>query len=106
MENNQHLGYNGSGFNMDNSKKLLEKYGKFKKQDIQKSKYLHSPSHLLADELSRKFNEPKRFGFYLKMAQLYDHNFLRRIAGKVLEGEAKKPGALFAYLVKKEKNET
>jgi len=67
-----------------------------------KSPYLHSPSHLLADELSRKFGEPKRFGFYLKMAEKYDHNLLRRIAGAVAEANPKKPGALFTFLLKKE----
>ncbi|MDB4940149.1 MAG: hypothetical protein JWO40_574 [Candidatus Doudnabacteria bacterium] len=75
----------------------------------QKSQYLHSPNHLLADELSQKLNEPGRFGFYLKMAEKYDHGILRRIAGEVTEnGKAKKPGALFAFLIKKEfsKNDT
>ena len=67
-----------------------------------KSQYLHSQNHVLADELSKKLNEPKRFGFYLRMAQKYDHRVLRRIAGEVLEGNAKNPGALFAFLVKKE----
>ncbi len=63
---------------------------------------MHSANHVLADELSRKFNETKRFGFYLRMAEKYDHNLLRRIAGEVLETNAKKPGALFAYLAKAE----
>lgn len=67
-----------------------------------KSAQLHSPNHLLADELSKKLSEPRRFGFYLKMAMTHNHNLLRRIAGEVLEVKAKKPGALFAYLVKKE----
>jgi hypothetical protein len=67
--------------------------------------HLHSPDHVLADELSKALGEPRRFGFYLKMATMYNHGFLRRIAGEVLqEGKAKKPGALFAFLVKKEKN--
>ena len=66
-----------------------------------KSRFLHSENHLLADDLSKKLNEPKRFGFYLKIAEKYNHGFLRRIAGEVLEGNAKKPGALFAFLVKK-----
>ncbi len=69
----------------------------------QKSQYLHSPNHLLADELSQRMHEPKRFGFYLKMAEKFDHGILRRIAGEVLENKnAKKPGALFAFLIKKE----
>lgn len=64
--------------------------------------HLHSPAHVLADELCSKLNDKKHFGFYLKMANTYDHGMLRRIAGEVLEGKAtKKPGALFAFLIKK-----
>ena len=72
----------------------------FKKR---KEKHLHSPAHVLADELSIQFNDKKHFGFYLKMAVTHDHNLLRRIAGEVLESKfAKNPGALFAYLLKKQ----
>ena len=67
--------------------------------------HLHSPNHVLADELSKKLGEPRRFGFYLKLAERYDHGFLRRIAGTVAEGGAKRPGALFAFLVKKQAEE-
>ncbi len=79
-------------------KELAEKYFKGQK----KSPYLHSKDHVLADDLSQRLAEPKRFGFYLRMAKKYNHEFLRNIAGRVLEGSAKKPGALFAFLVKKE----
>ncbi|HYE22802.1 MAG TPA: hypothetical protein VD998_04415 [Verrucomicrobiae bacterium] len=68
-----------------------------------KSPYLHSPAHVLADELAVKLSDKKHFGFYLRMATLYDHEYLRRIAGEVLEQKAKNPGALFAYLIKKNK---
>jgi hypothetical protein len=74
------------------------------KRQFQKKKeqHIHSPAHALADELSKKLSDPEHFGFYLKMALKYNHNFLRRIAGEVLESRTtKKPGALFAYLVKK-----
>ena len=65
-------------------------------------KHLHSPAHLLADELANKLNDKKHFGFYLKMATTYDHNFLRGLMGKILENNnAKTPGRLFAYLIKK-----
>ena len=67
--------------------------------------HLHSPAHVLADELSVKLNDKTHFGFYLRMALTYDHGLLRRIAGEVLEQKAKKPGALFAFLVKKSKDE-
>lgn len=72
------------------------------KRLAKKSPYLHSPSHLLADELSTKLRDKKHFGFYLKMAMLYDHNFLRKLAGEVLENpNVKSPGKLFSYLIKK-----
>ena len=74
------------------------------KREFKKKKelHLHSPAHVLADELSVKLNDKKHFGFYLKMALIYDHGLLRRLAGEVLENKsAKKPGALFAYLIKK-----
>ncbi len=64
--------------------------------------HLHSPAHLLADELCQKLNDKKHFGFYLKMATLYNHDYLRGLMGQVLESsEVKTPGRLFAYLVKK-----
>ena len=68
----------------------------------QKSQYLHSPDHLLADEISKKLGETKRFGFYLKLATKNNHNLLRRILGEVSESKAKNPAALFTFLVKKE----
>jgi len=75
----------------------------FKKK---KEQHIHSPAHALADELSKKLSDEKHFGFYLKMALTYDHNFLRTTAGQVLESKTtKKPGALFAYLIKKHKKE-
>lgn len=65
-------------------------------------KHLHSPAHLLADELSAKLNDRKHFGFYLKMALTYDHIFLRKLAGEVVESKSvRTPGRLFAYLIKK-----
>ncbi|HEX5429789.1 MAG TPA: hypothetical protein VFX17_01775 [Patescibacteria group bacterium] len=67
-----------------------------------KDTHLHSAAHALADELANRLGDTKHFGFYLKMAITYDHGFLRRLAGEVLESKStKKPGALFAYLIKK-----
>lgn len=66
-----------------------------------KEQHLHSPAHVLADELSVKLSDRKHFAFYLKMAVTHDHNLLRRLAGEVMEQKAKKPGALFAFLIKK-----
>ena len=84
---------------MQIAKQLKEKYSGRPK----KSQYLHSPAHLLADQLSAKLGEPKRFGFYLKTALKHDHNLLRKILGEVLESRAKIPGALFTFLLQKEK---
>jgi hypothetical protein len=83
----------------------VESLGKIAQLPSRKARanpHLHSPTHLLADELCQKLNDKKHFGFYLKMATLYDHNFLRNLAGQVLEGkDVKTPGRLFAYLIKK-----
>ena len=86
---------------MDIDPKLKERFSK----KPAKSRFLHSADHVLADELSQKMNEPMIFGFYLRLAKTNDHGMLRRIAGFVLEGQAKNPGALFSYLLKKEKDE-
>lgn len=65
-------------------------------------RYLHSPAHVLADELSTKLRDKKHFGYYLKMALTHDHHVLRKILGEVLESKTvKSPGKLFAYLLKK-----
>src|SRR5689334_22300148 len=85
----------------------MESIGKIAKFDVKKAKpkadkHLHSPAHLLADELSVKLNDKKHFGFYLKMAVTYDHNFLRKLMGEILENKnVQTPGRLFAYLIKK-----
>lgn len=71
-----------------------------------KSQYLHSSDHLLADELSQKLRDPRHFGFYLKMAGTHDHDFLRKLAGEVLESkDVKSPGKLFSFLIKKHNQE-
>ncbi|HYC79661.1 MAG TPA: 2'-5' RNA ligase family protein [Candidatus Binatia bacterium] len=67
--------------------------------------HLHSPAHVLADELSSKLGDERHFAFYLKTALTHDHNVLRQIAGQILEGKSKNPGALFAYLLKKHNRE-
>jgi hypothetical protein len=90
----------------------MESLGKYAKSSPRlsakpkKDVHLHSANHLLADELCGKLNDKKHFGFYLKMATLYDHNFLRGLAGQVLEGKnVTTPGRLFAYLIKKKNDE-
>ncbi len=69
-----------------------------------KDTHLHSPAHLLADELSVKLNDRKHFALYLGLAKKFDQGFLRSILGQVLESkEVKNPGKLFMFLVKKNK---
>lgn len=73
-----------------------------KQVKVKKNPHIHSPAHLLADELCLKFNDKKHFAFYLKMAVLYDHNYLRGLAGQIMENKnVETPGRLFAYLIKK-----
>jgi hypothetical protein len=80
----------------------IVKFNRGKSSKPKVDPHLHSPAHLLADELSVKLNDKKHFGFYLKMATLYSHDFLRNLLGQVLESkEVKSPGKLFAYLIKK-----
>ncbi|HVY67928.1 MAG TPA: hypothetical protein VHA30_03490 [Patescibacteria group bacterium] len=82
--------------------KIIKVSGKSEKSRIKVNRHLHSPAHLLADELSLKLNDRAHFGFYLKMATLYNHDFLRNLAGQVLEKkDVQSPGKLFAYLIKK-----
>jgi hypothetical protein len=87
---------------------FMESLGKIVKAQAKKSVkpkadvHLHSPAHLLADELSLKFNDRKHFALYLGMAMKHDHQFLRKIMGEVLEkNTVQTPGRLFSYLVKK-----
>ncbi len=68
----------------------------------QNKQYLHSPAHLLADELSKALNDPKHFGLYLKLATTHDHALLRKVLGDVQESKnVKNAGKLFVFLVKK-----
>ncbi len=69
-------------------------------------RHLHSPAHVLAEELSTKLNDRKHFPLYLGMATRQDHQYLRKILGEVLEmKDIQTPGRLFSYLVKKNKPE-
>ncbi len=84
----------------------IAKFAKKRPEKPAVDTHLHSPAHVLADELSVKLKDKKHFGFYLKMATLYDHGFLRKLCGEVLENKnVKTPGRLFAYLIKKRNEE-
>ncbi len=81
-----------------------DKIADYKKKHLETKKHLHSPAHLLADELSKKFADPKHFGAYLKLALTHDQAQLRKIAGDVLENpNVTTPAKLFMFLVKKSK---
>jgi hypothetical protein len=66
-----------------------------------KEKHLHSPAHVLAEELRLKFNEPHNYKFYFGVALRTDHRVIRRIVGEVFEKPVENPAALFAYKIKK-----
>ena len=87
----------------------MESFGKIARgrpQRLQTDPHLHSPAHMLADELSRKLNDTRHFGFYLKMATTHDQNVLRKILGEVLESKSVQDrGKLFAFLIKKHHQE-
>jgi hypothetical protein len=76
--------------------KISKDYLKKPKRDP----HLHSPAHVLAEELRNLFNEPDNFKFYLGIALRTDHAVIRRIAGQVTEKKVENPAALFAYLIK------
>lgn len=66
-----------------------------------KEKNLHSPAHVLAEELRLKFNEPYNYRFYLGIATRNDHRVIRRIVGEIFEKPVDNPAALFSYKIKK-----
>ena len=86
---------------------------------LKRNIHLHSREHVLADDLSRTLNEPKRFASYLGIARLYYEEdlraLLRRVAEKenlplgsrgkyffaALKGLRKKPGVTFRRARKK-----
>ncbi len=79
------------------------KLASLQKRKNQQKQFIHSPSHLLADELCKMFSDPKHFGAYLKLALTYDHGQLRKLAQEVKENKnVKFPARLFMFLVKKQ----
>jgi hypothetical protein len=79
---------------------LKPDFNRFKNKPA-KSRFLHSPDHVLADELATKLRDPKHFGLYLKMATMHPHDYLRKLAAEVLEKQnVQSPAKLFSYLLK------
>lgn len=50
-----------------------------------RDKHLHSKEHVLADELSKKMGESKRFASYLGIAKLYEESDLRALLRYITE---------------------
>ncbi len=74
---------------------------KIKDRGVKNKRYLHSPDHVLADELCRKLSDPKHFAVYLKLCMKEDHARVRLLLGQVMESKtAKSPARLFMYLIK------
>lgn len=79
----------------------LKNLAKDKQFPAKKDPKLHSANHVLADQLANMLDDPKHFGFYLKMTTTIPHQVLQRLAGEVLENpKVQHKGKLFAYLVK------
>jgi hypothetical protein len=87
---------------MDDLKGLL---GDWKKARPKPSVKLHSEEHLLADEISKAFAEPKRFAMYLGVIKRVGAGEARRIFRELqLEGKGNL-GRLFMYLCSKKAKE-
>jgi hypothetical protein len=67
---------------------------------IQPKKNLHSKIHLLADELSKYFHEPKKFGMYLGVAKRIGFAKAQQIFAEVKDSKAREPKKLFMWKVK------
>jgi len=59
---------------------------------------LNHPNNLLADDLARELRDPKGFGFYLHVAKVYPHDYLRQIMAESKEKD--NPPAWFRWRIK------
>ena len=85
---------------MDSLKDLMDK------RSIKPNKNLHSPAHVLADEITVAFGEPKLFGRYLGVILRTGVGRSRAIFRTIQQdGGAKEPGKLFMFLCKKSLDE-
>lgn len=60
---------------------------------------LHTKNHLLADEISRYFNEPKKFAMYLGVIGHVGFDRAYRIFAEIKQSKAKTPAKLFMWKV-------
>lgn len=67
---------------------------------LKPKKRLHSEAHVLADELSLYFQEPKKFAMYLGVIKKIGVRVARRLFSEIKQSDAKEPAKLFMYKVK------
>lgn len=70
-------------------------WGKKKKT----ARYLHTKNHLLADEISRYFKEPKKFAMYLGVIGRVGFHRAYQIFAEIKQSKAKTPAKLFMWQV-------
>ncbi len=63
------------------------------------ARYLHTKNHLLTDEISRYFNEPKKFAMYLGVIYRIGFNRAYQIFSEIKQSKAKTPAKLFMWKV-------
>lgn len=80
---------------MDSMKDLMSK------RAVKPNKNLHSPAHVLADEITKAFGEQKLFGRYLGVILRVGVVRARTIFRTIRQDGAKEPGKLFMFLCKK-----
>lgn len=61
---------------------------------------IHSEMHLLAEEISRYFNEPKKFGMYLGVLKKIGVRTGRRLFSETKQSNVDEPVKIFMYKIK------
>lgn len=84
---------------MDSMKDLM------RKRSVKPNRHLHSPAHVLADEITTAFGEKKLFARYLGVILRTGEAKARAIFRTIRQDGAKEPGKLFMYLCKKSQGE-
>ena len=75
--------------------------GLMSKRSVRPNKHLHSPAHVLADEISTAFGEKKLFARYLGVILRVGVPKARTIFRTIQQDGAEEPGKLFMYLCSK-----
>lgn len=85
------------------SDRYLKKIGVNPRDNLRKStikKNLHSQNHLLADDISKYLNEPKKFAMYLGIICRVGFETANRIFSEIKQSKAKDKTKLFMWKVK------